>query len=78
MIRYKIDILEALKNKGYTTTRIRKEKILSEATLTNIRKGGAINTTTLNTICEILKKQPGQIIEWTPDTEPEQMHEIKS
>lgn len=81
MIRYKIDIIEALKNKGYTTTRIRKEKILSEGTLTNIRNGGAINTTTLNVICEILKKQPGQVLEWVPDTKPEpdpvELQEIK-
>lgn len=73
MIRFKIDVLDALKSKGYTTTRIRKEKILSEGTLTNIRNGGAINTTTLNVICEILKKQPGQLIEYIPDTEPEKM-----
>lgn len=67
MISYKIDILEELKKKGYTTTRIRKEKLLSEATLTNIRNNKPITTATLNIICNILKKQPGQIIEWIPD-----------
>ena len=69
MIRFKIDILEALKNKGYTTTRIRKEKIIPEGTLTRIRKntGEPVTTATLNVICEILKKQPGQILEWIPD-----------
>ena len=77
MIRYKIDILEELKKKGYTTTKIRNERILSQATLTNIRNGGAINTTTLNIICSILKKQPGQILEYIPDaaTDPEQIQE---
>ena len=67
MIRYKIDILEELKKKGYTTTKIRNDRILSQATLTNIRNGGSINTTTLDIICGILKKQPGQVLEWIPD-----------
>ena len=69
MIRFKIDIIEALKNKGYTTTKIRKEKIIPEGTLTRIRKndGAPVSTATLNVICNILKKQPGQIIEWIPD-----------
>ncbi len=71
MIRFKIDVLEALKNKGYTTTKIRNDKIFSEATLTNIRKNKPVTTTTLNTICEILKKQPGNILEWVPDLNTE-------
>jgi putative transcriptional regulator len=72
MIRYKIDIIKELKNKGYNVTRLRNENILSQATLTAIRKGGNITTATLNTICNILKKQPGYILEWIPDHETEQ------
>ena len=72
MIRYKIDIIKELKNKGYNVTRLRNENILSQATLTAIRKGGNITTATLNTICNILKKQPGYILEWIPDHEIDQ------
>ena len=32
-IRYKINVLAELKAKGYNTSRLRKEKILGEATL---------------------------------------------
>ena len=69
MIRFKIDVLEALKNKGYTTTRIRKEKIIPEGTLTRIRKnqGEPVTTATINILCSILKKQPGQLLEFIPD-----------
>lgn len=71
MIRFKIDVLEALKNKGYTTTKLRKEKIIPEGTLTKIRNntGEPFTTATLNVICKILNKQPGQIIEYIPDSE---------
>lgn len=69
MIRYKIDVINELKKAGYSSTRIRNENILSQATMTAIRNGGNITTATLNTICNILKKQPGYILEWAPDAE---------
>lgn len=71
MIRFKIDVMEALKNKGYTTTKLRKDKIIPEGTLTKIRNnnGEPITTATLNVLCEILRKQPGQLLEYIPDNE---------
>lgn len=66
MYKYKIDIMKALSAKGYTSTRMRKEKILSEATMQNIRKGKGITTDTINTICIILRCQPSDIIEIVP------------
>ena len=77
MIKFKIDVLQALKDKGYNTTRIRQERLLSEVTLQQIRTGKTPGIKSINIICGLLKKQPGQILEWIPDTEPEQVHEIK-
>ena len=37
-IRYTIDILKELKNKGFTTYRIRKERLLSEGTIQKFQK----------------------------------------
>ena len=39
MFNYKIDVLKELSKHGYTSTRMRKEKIMSEATMQNLRKG---------------------------------------
>lgn len=75
MIRFKIDILQALKDKGVTTAEIRKKRIISESTLTDIRKsqeGGEplkLNIKVINTLCEILHKQPGQLLEYIPDNQ---------
>jgi len=66
MYKYKIDIMKALSAKGYTSTRMRKEKILSEGTMQNIRNGKGITTDTINTICIILRCQPSDIIEIVP------------
>ena len=72
MIIFKIDIIRALSEKGYNTNRIRKEKIISEGTLQRIRnnKGEPISSATLDTLCGLLKKQPGQLLEYVPDDLP--------
>ena len=67
MIRYKINILEALKNMGYTTYRLQKEKLLSASTVQKIRYGETTLTIeNLNTICDMLECQPGDLLEWYP------------
>ena len=69
MFSYKIDVLKALSELGYTSTRMRKEKIMSEATMQNLRKGKGITTDTINTICIILRCQPSDILEIEPTDE---------
>ena len=76
MIRFKINVMEELKNKGYSANKLRNDDKLhlSESTMQNIRTACknqdniSINTKALNVICTILKKQPGQIIEYIPDS----------
>lgn len=63
MIHYKVDIFEKLAEKGYTTYRLRKEKILSESSMQKIREEGNITLKTLNIVCLILNCQPSDVIE---------------
>ena len=68
MIKYKIDILAELKKVGWTTVRIRKEKIVGESTLQKMRTGDtSVSLATLGAICDILQCQPGDLIEWVPN-----------
>ena len=67
MLRYKIDILDALKKAGFTTYKIRKNKIIGEAQMQKIRIGEIASKETLNTICRLLDCQPGDILEYIPD-----------
>ena len=69
MYKYKIDVLKALAERGYTSSRMRKEKILGESTMQNLRKGKGINTDMINTICIILRCQPSDILEIIPSDE---------
>lgn len=63
MIRYKINVFDELKKKGYNQTRIQREKLLPAQTAQNIKAGKSITLETLNKICIMLKMQPGDIIE---------------
>ena len=64
MIIFKIDILKALKENGYNTTYLRKNKILSESTIQKIRsKDTSLTLKNLDVICAMLEMQPGDVVE---------------
>ena len=63
MIRYKIDIMKELNNKGYNYMRIKREKLLSAQTLENIKRGKSITLDTLNKVCLMTNLRVEDIIE---------------
>ena len=68
-IKYKIDIMAELKKRGYSSTRIREEKLIGQSYLQQIRHGELVSWKTLNTICALLGCQPGDLIEYIKDDE---------
>ena len=62
MLTYKTDIIQRLKEAGYNTSRIRKEKLISENALQQIREGEMVAIKTLTKLCELLDAQPGDLI----------------
>lgn len=66
-IKYKIDILTELKNKGFSSYRIRKEKLLGESTLQKIRQNELVSWENIGKICALLECQPGDLIEYVND-----------
>ena len=66
-MKYRIDIIAALKEAGYNTSRIRKEKIMGEAMLQKIRSGQMVSWAILETICDLLDCQPGDLIEYVKE-----------
>lgn len=65
--RYKIDVLAALKSAGYTSYRIRKDGLINQTALQKLREGKMIAWEQLNTICNLLNCQPGDILEHVED-----------
>ena len=61
-IVYKIDILAALKEAGYNTNRLRKEKLLSEGVIQSLRENKYIALQNISKICELLDCQPADLL----------------
>lgn len=64
MFLYKIDILDTLKEKGYNTNRLRKEKLLGENAIQSIRNNKIVGMSALEKICGLLDCQPGDLIKY--------------
>lgn len=65
------DVLGLLSRNGWSAYRLRKEKALSESTITRLRNRAPINTTTIDTICELCGCQPGDIMHYVPGEKDE-------
>lgn len=66
-MRYKVDVMAVLKDAGYNTNRIRKEKIMGESMLQKLRSGQMVSWATLETLCDLLDCQPGDLIEYVKE-----------
>ena len=68
-LKYKVDILAALKEKGYNTNKIRTEGLLSQSTLQKFRNKQGVSWENLETLCKLLDCQPADLIEFVKDSE---------
>ena len=66
-LQYKMNVLQKLKEAGYNTNRLRKEKLLSESTLQKFRENKPVSWENLEALCELLHCQIGDIVEYVPD-----------
>lgn len=68
MIEYKMDVLAALREAGYTTYRIRREALLPSSAVKALATGGAVSFETLDTLCGLLGCDVGDIIHHVKNT----------
>lgn len=66
-LQFKIDVVAALKEKGYTTYKIRNEKVLSESTVQKLRAGKGVSWENIETLCRLLECQPADLMEYVPE-----------
>ena len=67
MLRYKMNVLDALRERGYTSYRIRQDRIIGERQLQQIREGELVSLACLDKLCALLDCQPGDLMEYVPD-----------
>ena len=66
-LQFKVNILEALKEKGYTTYKLRKDNILSQSTLQKLREGKGLAWENIERLCALLECQPGDLLEYAKE-----------
>ena len=66
-LRYRIEPLEALKKKGFTTYSLRQKRLLAETTIQKLRNHKPVGWDNIETLCRLLNCQPGEILEYVPD-----------
>lgn len=66
-LKFKIEVLKALANKGYNTTTLRREKLLAEGVIQSLRENKPISWHNIEKICQLLEMQPGDLLEYTDD-----------
>lgn len=66
-IRYKVDVLAELKKKGYSSTKIREEKLIGQSYLQQLRHQELVSWKTIDTICGLLECQVGDLVEYVKD-----------
>ena len=71
MIKYKIDVLAALKEKGYSTYKLSKNKHFSGSSIQKMRDGIILTENGLSEICKLLECDISEIIEFVPDSKNE-------
>ena len=64
---YKVDILAELKKHGYSSSRIREEKLIGQSYLQQLRRGELVSWKTMETICSLLDCQLGDLIEFVKE-----------
>ena len=70
-IQYKVDVLAELKKMGYSTARIREEKLIGQSYLQQLRHRDLVSWKTIDTLCRLLECQPGDLVEYVKE-EPQE------
>lgn len=80
-LRYRFDVLDALKRKGWNTGRLRAENIaarergekapgISEGSIQSLRDSRPVSWATIEIICDKLDCQPGDFLEFVKENPP--------
>ena len=62
VIAYKMDVLDELKKAGYSTYRLRQDKIFSEKTIQAFRKCELVSFASYDKLCQMLHCDIGDIL----------------
>lgn len=71
-IKYKMDVMAELKKIGYSSTRIREEKLIGQSYLQQLRHNELVSWKTIDTLCGLLHCQIGDLLEYVSEIPEEE------
>lgn len=71
MLRFKVEPMKLLKERGFSSVRLRREKTFGEATMQKMRHKEITSMNEFDKLCSLLDAQPGDLIEYVK-TDPEE------
>ena len=63
-IKYKFDVIDALRQAGYTSYKLRMDRLMSESTIQKLRNGEMVAMSNIDIVCRLLNCQPGDLLEY--------------
>ena len=67
MLRWKVNIMQALREKGYIPHRMRTGKLFGEATIQRMRHQQLVSWAEFDRLCRVLEVQPGDLLEYVEE-----------
>lgn len=67
MLRFKVEPMRLLKDRGYPAIKLRRDKVFGEATMQKMRHKKITSMNEFAKLCSLLDAQPGDLIEYVPD-----------
>ena len=64
-------MLALMNERGITSYVCKRDNLIGQATYKKIKTGGDIDTRTIARMCEVLNAQPGDLLEYIPDSKKE-------
>lgn len=61
-------MIRLMDERGITSYTCKRDGLIGQATFKKIKTGGDIDTRTIAKMCEVLNAQPGDLLEYIPDT----------
>ena len=68
MLKYKVNVIKMLKEAGYSSYFMERNKIFGSRDIQKFRDGVPPGPKVLDRLCTLLHCQPGDLIEWMPDS----------
>lgn len=64
MLQWKVDIMDELKTVGLNSNQMRQKRLFGQSTIQKMRHQKLVSWAEFDRLCHILKRQPGDLIEY--------------